>query len=88
MYSCSLLTILIGKCNKINPPEKAIQKNVEPGEAFCFKGNHGSITIKISCPIVIDSINIKHLKRSNTPNLDVSDAPKFISISVSFRYYK
>ena len=83
MYSCSLFSILIGKCNKINPPEKAIQKNVEPGEAFCFKGNQGSITIKLSCPIVIDSITFDHVERSNTPDLDISDAPRFISISVS-----
>ncbi|XP_070506956.1 SUN domain-containing protein 3 [Chironomus tepperi] len=81
MYSCGLLTILIGKCKKINPPEKAIQKNVEPGEAFCFKGNQGSITIKLSCPIVIDSITFDHVERSSTPNLDISDAPRFISIS-------
>ncbi|KAL7040425.1 hypothetical protein ACKWTF_000386 [Chironomus riparius] len=81
MYSCSLFSILIGKCNKINPPEKAIQKNVEPGEAFCFKGNQGSITIKLSSPIVIDSITFDHVERSNTPNLDISDAPRFISIS-------
>ena len=86
MYSCSLFSILIGKCNKVNPPEKAIQKNVEPGEAFCFKGNHGSLTIKLSCPIVINSMTIDHVEPSKTPNLDISDAPRFISVSVSIKF--
>ena len=83
MYDCSTFSLLFGHCNKVNSPEKAIQSLKNPGEAFCFEGNHGSITIKLSCDIIIDSITIDHAERAMTPNLNFLNAPKTISITVN-----
>lgn len=81
MYTCSDFLLLIDKCTKVSPPEKAIQKAVYPGEAFCFQGNQGSITIKLACDVLIDSVTIEHVDRAMTPELDISDAPKIITVT-------
>lgn len=83
LYDCSSYFLLLGKCNKISPPEKAIQSTVIPGEAFCFEGNQGSITIKLSCDVFIDSITIDHVERPMTPKFNFSDAPKSFSVTVN-----
>ncbi|KAG5683005.1 hypothetical protein PVAND_012317 [Polypedilum vanderplanki] len=80
MYDCGMLSILSGFCNEINPPSKAIQSLIEPGEGFCFKGNQGSLTIKLACDVAIDSVTIDHVNQMKAPLDYISEAPKEFSL--------
>lgn len=82
MHNCSTFSKLRGACHEINPPSKAIQDLIQPGEAFCFKGNKGSITIKLACDVEVDSVTIEHIDKALTSNGNFSDAPKEIKLSV------
>jgi SUN domain-containing protein 1/2 len=82
MYDCSLISILSGLCSEINPPIKAIQSSIEPGQSFCFKGEQGSLTIKLACNVAIDSVTIDHMPQAMAPIEYASEAPKEFSVRV------
>lgn len=80
MEDCSLITLFMGLCNRKNPPEKALQNDLSPGQCFCFQGQHGEFTIRLICEAMLNYVTIEHIPPSMSPINDISSAPKSFSL--------
>ncbi|CAI4225619.1 unnamed protein product [Auanema sp. JU1783] len=60
-------------------PRTVIQRNSNslfPGECWCFKSGKGYLTISLSHAISISSISYEHIAKSQTPDGQLTSAPK------------
>uniref|UniRef100_A0A0N4ZG19 SUN domain-containing protein n=1 Tax=Parastrongyloides trichosuri TaxID=131310 RepID=A0A0N4ZG19_PARTI len=64
-------------------PNIVIQRtstSLVPGNAWCFKGDSGYITIGLSYEIYISGITYEHIRLKNSPSNDLMSAPKHIEV--------
>lgn len=84
-YSCNVIMKLLNCPTKVNGPEKAIEISMLPNECFAFRGQNGTLFIKLMGPAMVDSVTVEHIPAQMMPTGDVSDAPKVFSVFVSKR---
>ncbi|CAO1360974.1 unnamed protein product [Diamesa tonsa] len=65
-----------------NSPRFAIQSSMELGNCFCFHGQTGLIVIGLARKAFIDSFTIQHISPHMSPNGNINNAPKDISLWV------
>ena len=59
-----------------NIPRFVIQPNTSPGQCWYFKGNKGSLVIKLSRTILPESFSYEHIPVRNAPDGHINSAPK------------
>ncbi|XP_012271483.2 SUN domain-containing protein 1 [Orussus abietinus] len=59
-----------------NNPRAIIQTGVLPGECWAFKGNSGSVVIKLLGLVYISGVSLEHISASISPTGDTSTAPR------------
>lgn len=84
LYSCNAFWRILGCPNKISGPEKIIEKSMEPGECFRFKGQKATVFIRLVADAFLDSAAIEHITPQLSLTGDISSAPRVFNVSVSF----
>ena len=54
-----------------------------PGQCFPFKGDHGSVVIRLAVPVVPTEFVLEHLSRSISIVGHINSAPKNFTVYVS-----
>jgi len=62
------------------PPEAMIHKKTLPGSCWPMEGQIGQVTLKLSYPVVIESVSIDHISSDIIPEGKINSAPKHIKI--------
>jgi len=62
------------------PPEAMIHKKTLPGSCWPMEGQIGKVTLKLSYPVVIESVSIDHISPDIIPEGKSDSAPKHIKI--------
>ena len=62
------------------PPEALIQKNTLPGSCWPMEGSTGQVTLKLSYPVVVESVSIDHISQDIIPEGKYESAPKHMKI--------
>lgn len=82
LYSCNAVMKFFNCPLKVHGPENAISASTTHGNCFGFKGESGSLYIKLMGPAIVDALTIEHIPKQMSPTGDVSDAPKTFSVTV------
>lgn len=63
-----------------NIPRFVIQPNSSPGQCWYFRGNKGSLVIKLSRAILPESFSYEHIPVRNAPDGHINSAPKHFEV--------
>lgn len=63
-----------------NIPRFVIQPNSSPGQCWYFRGNKGSLVIKLSRSILPESFSYEHIPVRNAPDGHINSAPKHFEV--------
>lgn len=85
-YSCNAFWKLLGCPNKIYGPEKIIEKFMEPGECFRFKGQKATVFIRLLADAFLNAATIEHITPQLSLTGDILSAPRVFNVSVSFNH--
>eukprot|EP00536_Pseudo-nitzschia_multiseries_P002309 jgi/Psemu1/183095/e_gw1.30.95.1 len=65
----------------VAPPEAIVEKNTLPGSCWPMKGSSGQVVLKLTTPIVVESVSIDHVSRTIIPEGKQNSAPKHAKIT-------
>lgn len=73
-------------CATPHPPRNLIKGKVEQGDCWHFEGSEGKVLIKLSEPVVIQSVGVLQLSERGSTN-GAASAPKAFKVFVSDFYF-
>jgi hypothetical protein len=59
-----------------------------PGQCFPFKGDHGSVVIKLAVPVKPNEFTLEHLSKTISIVGHINSAPNNFTVYVSLNYEK
>lgn len=83
LYNCNAFMKILNCPTKKHGPENAISSGNMHGNCFGFKGESGSLYLRLMAPAVVNALTIEHIPKQMSPTMDVSDAPKIFNVTVS-----
>ncbi|XP_012060735.1 PREDICTED: SUN domain-containing protein 2-like [Atta cephalotes] len=67
-------------CQQQNTPRAMIQTGVLPGECWAFKGNRGSVVIRLLGHVYVSGVSLEHISSLISPTGETATAPKDFSV--------
>lgn len=83
----NLIDVILPFGEKPNPPSIALEGHKQVGDCWAFHGSSGFLTVRLSSPIIPESVTIEHIATSIAHVPKAISAPKRFRVTVNILFF-